>query len=142
MAMESEGLAGWVVEQRERMEEAEERRETVAEKVAGPDRLTGGPSGCLEPFPHRPGEPVYRRDLVCAAVRLTYDFTKRAGTIELDEYHCTSMNGCIALFEGIDPQVELIVTRAAKELDTVYARVGGEWKSRLPEEAHFHGDED
>ncbi len=40
--------------------------------------------------------------LKCHVVSLTYDFRSHSGQVILLEGECCDMNGCVALFEGID----------------------------------------
>ena len=47
---------------------------------------------------------------------------ERRGVLHMPPDTCCDMCGCIALFEGIDPNVALIETFAGGERDTAYVR--------------------
>ena len=73
----------------------------------------------------------YIDELKCSAEALHYNFVTRCGVIHLPEWHCTDMDGCIALFERIDPEVQLIRTFAGSRVGTVYTRRGEGWSSGM-----------
>jgi hypothetical protein len=43
------------------------------------------------------------------------------------------MDGCVALFEGVDPQVTAIDTFAGNQADTMYRKEGSQWNAVLPD---------
>lgn len=85
---------------------------------------------------YRMNRPIWRDDVQCDVVSLSYDFSARKGVLHLDEGNCTDMSGCIGIFVAIDPDVRRIDTIAGKITDTVYVRRGDRWfaSERWPEE--------
>lgn len=77
----------------------------------------------------------YRRDLVCEVTGLSYDFDNRLGRLEIAANQCCDMGGCIRLFEGIDPKVEMIETFAGGKSDTIFKREPDGWRSVLTRSA-------
>lgn len=65
---------------------------------------------------------VWRHDLQCQARRVEYDFETRTGLLHLGVMCCTDMDGCIRLFQRIDPDVRAIYTFSASCEDTAYYR--------------------
>lgn len=72
---------------------------------------------------------VQRKDLICEVSGLSYDFDKRLGTLKMAPNQSCDMSGCVKLFEGIDPDVQMIETFAGNESDTIYKLVAGAWQS-------------
>ena len=72
---------------------------------------------------------LWRGDLKSRVLNLTYSFETRTGVLYLPAYACTSMSGCIALFERIDPHVQRIQTMSGDQRDTAYARIDGIWRA-------------
>jgi hypothetical protein len=74
--------------------------------------------------------PPFDKTLVCCLKRLEYDAETQIGTLWLADGHCTDMNGAISVFEGIDPDVLVIVTMSGEEPDTSYIRADdGKWRA-------------
>jgi len=74
-----------------------------------------------------------RLPLQCTPTRLTYDYVRRYGQLVVMEGHCVDMLGCIALFQHIDPQVQLIDTFSYDVPDTRYTLVRpGMWLADSP----------
>ncbi|MCW5706768.1 hypothetical protein [Shinella sp.] len=71
--------------------------------------------------------PIYLPDLMCEVHSLTYDFPTRTGRLNMAQGNATDMAGAIALFERIDPNVELISTFAGDVPDTIYRRHRKDW---------------
>ena len=66
--------------------------------------------------------------LQCEVIKVTYDFLRRVGVAYFPEDNCCDMDGCIALFTGIDPEVVFIQTFAGNIEDTCYRQHSdGEW---------------
>ena len=72
-----------------------------------------------------PSGASWHGELQCYVRAVRYDPARRLGSLYMDEDSCCDMDGCIAVFEEIDPEVEVIVTWAAAARDTVYRRCGG-----------------
>lgn len=73
-------------------------------------------------------EDNYSMELDCYVVSLDYSFQTRTGTLVMKEGSCTNMNGCIALFRRIDPDVRAIATQSGADIDTSYHRNNdGRW---------------
>jgi hypothetical protein len=68
---------------------------------------------------------VHRSDLQTSVRRLDYDFETRCGVLHMGAICCTDMNGCIRLFQRIDPQVRTIYTFSVSIEDTAYYRKEG-----------------
>ena len=66
-------------------------------------------------------------DLGAAYQEAFKDFTKKEGTLRLPTGCSCDMSGCLALFAGIDPNVQRIDIYAGRELETYYARHGSRW---------------
>jgi len=67
-------------------------------------------------------EPYYHRGMQCYVNSVHYDFQTKTGTVYMGKNSCTDAVGCIAFFEGIDPQTVEIRTLAGDEQDTTYRR--------------------
>lgn len=74
---------------------------------------------------------VFRDDVQCHVQKLTYDFKEKVGHLFLEDGDCTSMSGCIKLFQAIDPRVVGILTIAGGRQDTGYVQIGGKWEARV-----------
>jgi hypothetical protein len=61
-------------------------------------------------------------ELVCHVESLWYDFCTRRGSIDFPELNWCDMDGCVKLFEAIDPDVRVIRTNSGYEPDTCYVR--------------------
>jgi hypothetical protein len=73
--------------------------------------------------------PVPRPDLGCDVVALSYHFETRTGRLVMAEHGSCSQAGLVALFEGIDPNVQRIETFAGRISDGLH-RLGPEgWES-------------
>lgn len=70
--------------------------------------------------------------MMCFVVALVYDFRRRTGRLDMIAGNCCDYNGCIAIFEGIDPEVATIMTYAGGEPDTIYRKEGKEWIAFFP----------
>lgn len=70
-------------------------------------------------------------ELQCRVVRITYNFEKRQGVLEMPDENCPDMTGCIALFSRIDQAVQAIVMYAGSRVDMAYLREGEEWQCRV-----------
>jgi hypothetical protein len=67
-----------------------------------------------------------------------YDFQRRIGFVYMPPSCCTHGPGAIALFETIDPDVQMVVTLAGGKLDTTYfktgkVRRGSTWGTLVPQ---------
>ncbi len=82
-------------------------------------------------------EAAYHPELMARIRRTVYDYIQRIATLYLEDGHCASMPGAIALCERIDPAVKTVVTYSGERLDTVYQRRNGEWVV-LQLGAHVH----
>ena len=75
---------------------------------------------------------VQRQDLMCQVVSLSYDFDKRAGSLNMAERQSTDMTACVRLFTAVDPEVRRIDTFAGTKPDTIYKRTDDEeWEAAL-----------
>lgn len=73
---------------------------------------------------------VWRDDLQCVVLSLSYDFVRRVGTLHLAPENCTDMAGAIALFVAIDPDVQRIETFShPATFDTGYQRTVAGWQA-------------
>lgn len=72
---------------------------------------------------------VYRNDLVCEVLSLTYDFEKRYGRLNIPALQSTDLGGCTELFQQIDPDVSVIEVLAGGKLNNLYKREESEWES-------------
>lgn len=68
---------------------------------------------------------------------LRYNVETRTGVLYLPPYCCTDMDGAIAMFQNIDPNVARIVTVAGVVEDTVYEQIRGKWTATLPRETEW-----
>ncbi len=76
---------------------------------------------------------IYRPDLQANTEAVHYDFNSRTGVLHLDAASCTSMDGCIALFKMIDPNVECIFTTSGEFHDARYYKNSeDEWAAGKP----------
>jgi hypothetical protein len=75
--------------------------------------------------------PIERMGTEVRGVR--YDVARRSGQLRMPDGCCCDKQACIALFEGIDPHVEIIFTYAGARADTIYSRDSGKW-SAIPVE--------
>jgi hypothetical protein len=76
---------------------------------------------------------IWNEQLQCHVERIEYDFCKRAGIVRMPWGNCTSMDGCIRLFEAIDEDVRTIQTIEADGLDTRYVRMlKNKWHAQSP----------
>lgn len=78
-----------------------------------------------------PTEDTWDERLKCHVVSLTYEFHTHTGQLYLLDGDCCDMTGCVALFEGIDPEVKAIKTYSGDKADTVYRKKGTEWNALL-----------
>ena len=67
----------------------------------------------------------------CRVIRITYNFEKRQGVLEVPSENCCDMDGCIQWFTRIDPFVEAICIYAGDRIDTAYLKTGKEWECRM-----------
>jgi hypothetical protein len=73
-------------------------------------------------------ETNFSLELLCDVVSVYYDFGERTGKLVMGDQQCCTMDGCIAMFRRIDPDVRLINTYAGKIADTSYMRdMEGRW---------------
>jgi hypothetical protein len=79
-----------------------------------------------------PRSAAWDERLKCHVVSLAHDFRSHTGQLHLPDGDCCDMTGCVALFEGIDPQVTAINTYSGDKADTVYRKEGTEWNALLP----------
>lgn len=63
----------------------------------------------------------------CHVIGLLYEFTRHAGELVVPDHNCTDMQGCIALFQAIDPLVERIAVMDGPESQTLYTLCGDHW---------------
>ena len=75
-------------------------------------------------------EPEFSEELQCSPVRLTYDFVRRVGALNMLRNDRCDMAACIALFERIDPNVERITTISGADRADYVRGSGGEWHAR------------
>ncbi len=82
------------------------------------------------------GKNNVEEQLRCEPWALAHDFRTHFGKLTVAEGHCCDMEGCIALFERIDPEVKLIETYAGDVPDTLYVRLStGKWTAYRPGKA-------
>jgi hypothetical protein len=74
---------------------------------------------------------VWRDEVQCRVVNLSYDFVKREGVLVTEEDTC-DMDGTIALFERIDPKVKVIATFVGEVRDSSYVRKRRGWGAIRP----------
>jgi hypothetical protein len=76
----------------------------------------------------------YQSRLMQTAVReIAYDFEDNLGGAWLAHpSYATDMDGCIAWFEGLFPEVQQIQVFAGDEIDIIYDRRGDEWVACVP----------
>ena len=60
--------------------------------------------------------------LQCLVEGLTYDFVARRGHLDMPRGSCCDCDGCLDLFQRIDPEVERIDTYAGGRKDAAYIR--------------------
>jgi hypothetical protein len=72
---------------------------------------------------------MWSEELVSEVNRLTYDFDSFTGELFMPSGCCCDKDGCIALFQRIDPDVQMICTYVGEKLDTYYRREGQQWRS-------------
>jgi hypothetical protein len=70
--------------------------------------------------------------LQCHVVSLHYDFRSRRGQLCMADGDCCDMDACTSRFEGVDPDVEIVMTHSGAYLDTVYRKEAGSWKAYAP----------
>lgn len=75
---------------------------------------------------------AWNRDLECDVTGFSYSFDGREGLLFMAAESNCRMDGCVELFQKIDPNVQLITTFAANEADTVYYMKNGKWVSGDP----------
>lgn len=68
----------------------------------------------------------------CHVLRIEYDFVSQIGILYMPPVCCCDMQGCIDLFEAIDPKVDQIRTFGGDRQDTSYHLVAGIWEARMP----------
>lgn len=68
-----------------------------------------------------------REDLRCEVKGVHCDFERHVGTLMMSPGHCADMDGCISLFQAIDPDILTIRTFAGFVPDAVYVRSKGRW---------------
>jgi hypothetical protein len=77
---------------------------------------------------------VWNEPLKCSVLSISYNFKARTGCLMMPEHTCCDMEGCVALFERIDPSVREIDTISGGMLDTIYRRgVNKKWHAQLPQ---------
>jgi hypothetical protein len=76
---------------------------------------------------NRPTRAVLDERLMCHVVSLAYDFRNHTGQLYVGDGECCDMSGCVALFEGIDPEVKAVNTFAGDQADTAYRKKGNDW---------------
>jgi hypothetical protein len=74
----------------------------------------------------------YRPDTLTIVNAISYDFRTRIGRLAMPPRCCPDMDGCIRLFQRIDPDVARIETVAGAKPDTVYARGPHGWRALAP----------
>ena len=75
---------------------------------------------------------VQHDQFMCKVKDLAYDFAKKTGTLHMAPADCCDMQGCVDLFERIDPRVRRIETFAGDKVDTIYVRERGkDWRAIL-----------
>ena len=72
---------------------------------------------------------TYHGSLICHVRSANYDFRERLGRLDMEEGDCCDMEGCIAFFEAIDPDVQAIETFSGPERDTTYVRRPKGWEA-------------
>lgn len=70
--------------------------------------------------------------LMCRVLSLTYDFRSQTGRLHMADGDCCDMEGCVALFQGIDPQATTIKTFSGSIPDMIYHKHGGDWSALVP----------
>ncbi len=76
-----------------------------------------------------PRRDIWDDRLICNVVSLGYDFHTHTGKLYLREGDNCDMRGCVALFEGIDPNVTAINTYSGDQADMMYHKEGKEWNA-------------
>jgi hypothetical protein len=71
---------------------------------------------------------------MCEVRSLTYDATTRVGKLYMTDGDCVDMEGCIAFFQRLAPEVRAIHTYSGACLDTCYRRRGSTWQVVPPPE--------
>jgi hypothetical protein len=79
------------------------------------------PNTVTVPIDRVEGE-AFHHGLQCSVRSVTYDFVERRGRVDMERLCCCDMEGCIAFFEAIDRQVQLIETFSGEKPDTAYVR--------------------
>ena len=82
-----------------------------------------------------PATAAWDERLQCSVVSLAYDFGTHKGRLYLQDGDCCDMEGCLELFEAIDPTVTAITTYSGDQEDTLYRKHGTEWQAILPRNA-------
>lgn len=77
-------------------------------------------------------KPTYHPEFQCSVFSISYDFPNKEGVLMMAESNCCDMDGCIAFFKRVDPNVRAIRTAAGGVEDTMYRLDLGEWKAFLP----------
>ena len=72
---------------------------------------------------------MYNDELMCEIKDLCYSFARRAGHLYMAEHNSCDMQGCIALFKRVDPNVQDIATFAGGESDTRYKLTDRGWQA-------------
>lgn len=74
---------------------------------------------------------LWDKRLQCYVNGLDYDFRLRKGMLYMVEgSHCDGP-GCVALFEGIDPEVKAIHTYSGDWIDMIYGKNDGKWEASM-----------
>lgn len=67
----------------------------------------------------------------CELTGLAYNFAEKSGDLFMGPNSCTDMNGCLEIFQHIDPDVQFIQTwrcgETEKVPDTSYRKVREQW---------------
>jgi hypothetical protein len=66
-------------------------------------------------------EGYYVPGMKCSVLGISYDFALRTGDIHFPGGCCCDMQGCVAFFLSIDPEVRLIRTWSGDRRDTAYS---------------------
>jgi hypothetical protein len=69
----------------------------------------------------------------CDVRAIEYDFARREGAARFPAGCCCDMEGCIQVFEAIDPRVDCIFTYEGGQGDTWYQKIDGKWEAFSPE---------
>jgi hypothetical protein len=80
-------------------------------------------------------EDAWDERLQCHVVSLAYDFSSHTGRLYLVAQGCCDRDGCLELFQAIDPEVRAIQTYSGDQPDMAFRKMGTEWMSVWPKKS-------